>query len=146
MVDFVMEEASVKRILAHPAGTVGSDGLLGGEPHPRAYGTFPRILGKYVREEKVTSLEEMIRRMTSQPARIIGLQDRGIIREGLAADIVIFHPDTIIDQATYENPRQFNMGISAVIVNGQMVIEGENAYRKPSGKVFTREYAVKKRG
>lgn len=140
MIDFVMNEESVKMILAHPAGTVGSDGLLGGEPHPRAYGSFPRILGKYVREEKVTSLEEMIRRMTSQPARIIGLQDRGIIREGLAADIVVFNPDTIIDQATFEKPRQFNKGIEYVVVNGEIVIEGDNVYRKPVGKVFKREY------
>ncbi|WP_194841097.1 N-acyl-D-amino-acid deacylase family protein [Sporosarcina cascadiensis] len=140
MIDFVMNEESVKRIVAHPAGTVGSDGLLGGEPHPRAYGSFPRILGKYVREEKVTTLEDMIRRMTSQPARIIGLQDRGILREGMAADIVVFDPDTIIDQATFENPRQFNIGIDYVIVNGDVVIEGEDAYRTPSGKVFTREY------
>lgn len=144
MIDFVMDEASVKKILAHPAGTVGSDGLLGGEPHPRAYGSFPRILGKYVREEGVTSLEEMIRRMTSQPARIIGLQDRGIIRAGLVADIVIFNQETIIDQATFEQPRQFNIGIDYVIVNGQVVIEGENAYRKPAGIVFTRNYLGKK--
>lgn len=143
MIDFVMNEESVKMILAHPAGTVGSDGLLGGEPHPRAYGSFPRILGKYVREEKVTSLEEMIRRMTSQPARIIGLQDRGIIREGLAADIVVFNPDTIIDQATFEKPRQFNIGIEYVVVNGEIVIEGENGYRKPVGKVFKREFNSK---
>ncbi|MBY0221332.1 N-acyl-D-amino-acid deacylase family protein [Sporosarcina aquimarina] len=144
MIDFVMNEESVKRIVAHPAGTVGSDGLLGGEPHPRAYGSFPRILGKYVREEKVTTLEEMIRRMTSQPARIIGLQDRGILREGMAADIVIFDPDTILDQATFEEPRQYNIGIDYVIVNGDVVIEGDNAYRTPSGKVFTREYSKNK--
>ncbi|MFG6114792.1 amidohydrolase family protein [Halobacillus sp. MO56] len=142
MIDFVMDEESVKKILAHPAGTIGSDGLLGGEPHPRAYGSFPRILGKYVREEKVLPLEDMIRRMTSQPARIIGLQDRGIIREGLAADIVIFNPDKVIDQATYENPRQFNKGIQTVIVNGQVVIHGEEAFRKPAGEVFRRSYAT----
>ncbi|MEK3978611.1 D-aminoacylase [Psychrobacillus sp. FSL K6-2836] len=140
MIDFVMNEESVKMILAHPAGTVGSDGLLGGEPHPRAYGSFPRILGKYVREEKVTTLEEMIRRMTSQPARIIGLQDRGIIRERLAADIVIFDPDKIIDQATFEKPRQHNVGIETVIVNGQVVVQGEEAYRKPVGVVIVRDY------
>ena len=140
MIDFVMNEESVQAILAHPAGTIGSDGLLGGEPHPRAYGSFPRILGKYVRENHVLSLEEMIRRMTSQPARIIGLQDRGIIREGMAADIVIFNPDSIIDQATYETPRQHNKGIDYVIVNGQIVINKEQSYRKPAGVVFKREY------
>jgi N-acyl-D-amino-acid deacylase len=140
MIDFVMNEESIKAILAHPAGTIGSDGLLGGEPHPRAFGSFPRILGKYVREEKVLPLEDMIRRMTSQPARIIGLQDRGILREGLAADIVIFDPDHIIDQATFEKPRQYNLGIDTVIVNGQVVIQGEQAYRKAAGKVIRREY------
>jgi N-acyl-D-amino-acid deacylase len=140
MIDFVMNEESVQAILAHPAGTIGSDGLLGGEPHPRAYGSFPRILGKYVRENHVLSIEEMIRRMTSQPARIIGLQDRGIIREGMAADIVIFNPDSIIDQATYETPRQHNKGIDYVIVNGQIVINKEQSYRKPAGVVFKREY------
>jgi len=142
MIDFVMDEASVKAIMAHPAGTVGSDGLLGGEPHPRAYGTFPRILGRYVREERVTSLEEMIRRMTSQPARIIGLQDRGIIREGLAADLVIFDPDRIVDQATYENPRQFSPGVETVIVNGQVVVHKGEVYRKPAGKVLRRSYGL----
>lgn len=140
MIDFVMNEESVKMILAHPAGTIGSDGLLGGEPHPRAYGTYPRVLGKYVREEKVTTLEEMIRRMTSQPARIIGLQDRGIIREGLMADIVIFNPNTVIDNATFENSRQFNTGIEYVVVNGKIIIDGEQAFRKPAGKVIKRQY------
>lgn len=142
MIDFVMNEESVKAILKHPAGTIGSDGLLGGEPHPRAYGSFPRILGKYVREEKVLTLEDMIRRMTSQPARIIGLQDRGIIREGLIADIVIFDPDEIIDQATYEKPRQFNKGVDTVIVNGQIIIHGDKAYRKHAGEVIRRMYSI----
>lgn len=141
MIDFVMNEESVKAILAHPAGTIGSDGLLGGEPHPRAYGSFPRILGKYVREEKVLPLEDMIRRMTSQPARIIGLQDRGILREGLAADIVIFNPDTIIDQATFEKPRQYNIGIQAVIVNGEIIIQEEQSFAKQAGRVLRREYS-----
>lgn len=140
MIDFVMNEESIKAILAHPAGTIGSDGLLGGEPHPRAFGSFPRILGKYVREEKVLPLEDMIRRMTSQPARIIGLQDRGVLREGLVADIVIFDPDQIMDQATFEKPRQYNLGIDTVIVNGQVVIQGEQAYQKAAGKVIRREY------
>lgn len=143
MIDFVMNEESVKAILAHPAGTIGSDGLLGGEPHPRAYGSFPRILGKYVREEKVTSLEDMIRRMTSQPARIIGLQNRGIIREGMGADIVIFDPNQIIDQATFGKPRQYNIGIKAVIINGQVVIHEGEAYKKDAGSVIRRQYSKK---
>ncbi|SIT73469.1 N-acyl-D-amino-acid deacylase family protein [Edaphobacillus lindanitolerans] len=144
MIDFVMNEESVKQILSHPSGTVGSDGLLGGEPHPRAYGSFPRIIGKYVREERITSLEEMIRRMTSQPARIIGLQDRGIIREGLVADLVIFDPDTISDRATYEKPRQYNHGIRFVIVGGRVVIDGENAIAQGSGEVIRRVYSIER--
>lgn len=142
MIDFVIDEASVKAFLKHPAGTIGSDGLLGGKPHPRAYGSFPRVLGKYVREEQVLPLEDMIRRMTSQPARIIGLQDRGIIREGLKADIVIFDPEEVIDQATYEDSRQFNKGIEVVIVNGQMIIQGEKSFHKPAGEVVRRSYKV----
>jgi len=142
MIDFVMDEACVKAIMAHPAGTVGSDGLLGGKPHPRAYGTFPRILGRYVREESVTSLEEMIRRMTSQPARIIGLQDRGIIREGLAADLVLFDPERILDQATFENPCQYSLGVETVIAGGQIVVHKGEVYRKPAGKVLRRSYVL----
>lgn len=141
MIDFVMDEESVKKILAHPAGTVGSDALLGGEPHPRAYGSFPRILGKYVRQEGVTSLEEMIRRMTSQPARIIGLQDRGIVREGLRADLVIFNPDSILDHATYDEPRQYSEGILMVIVGGKMIIQREQAFHHETGQVIRRRYA-----
>lgn len=141
MIDFVMDEESVKKILAHPAGTVGSDALLGGEPHPRAYGSFPRILGKYVRQEGVTSLEEMIRRMTSQPARIIGLQDRGIVREGLRADLVIFNPDSIRDHATYDEPRQYSEGILMVIVGGKVIIQGEHAFHHKTGQVIRRRYA-----
>jgi N-acyl-D-amino-acid deacylase len=140
MIDFVMNEESVKLIMSHPAGTIGSDGLLGGEPHPRAYGSFPRVLGKYVREEKILPLEDMIRRMTSQPARIIGLQDRGILREGLAADIVIFNPDTVIDRATYENSRQSPVGIHYVIVNGEVIKDPHGTYPKPVGRVVRRKY------
>src|SRR5699024_2667817 len=130
MIDFVIDESSIKKIISHPSGTIGSDGLLGGEPHPRAYGTFPRILGKYVREEKVTSLEEMIRRMTSQPARIIGMQDRGIIRTGLKADLVVFDEEKIIDNATFEKPRQYSDGIEYVVVNGTVIVDGDSTNKE----------------
>ena len=142
MIDIVINEDDIKLICQHPAGTLGTDGLLAGKPHPRAFGSYPKVLGEFVREDKILPLEQMIRRFTSQPARIIGLQDRGIIREGLAADIVIFDPDTIIDHATFENPEQFSTGIDKVIVNGQIVIDGLDAYRKPTGKVFRRKYHV----
>ncbi|MBO2536317.1 N-acyl-D-amino-acid deacylase family protein [Rummeliibacillus suwonensis] len=143
MIDFVINEDDVRKILTHPAGTIGSDGLLGGEPHPRAYGTFPKILGKYVREERLTSLEEMIRRMTSQPARIIGLQNRGIIREGMIADIVIFDEETIIDKATYEQPRQYNEGMDAVIVSGHIILLGDRTFPQQAGEVIHRKYTNK---
>ncbi len=87
-------------------------------PHPRGYGNNARVLGHYVRELKLISLEDAIRKMTSLPAQTFGFRDRGLIREGFAADIVIFDENTITDQATFENPHQFPVGISHVIVNG----------------------------
>jgi len=92
-------------------------------PHPRAYGTFPRILGKYVREEKVITLEDAIRKMSGLPAERLGLKDRGLIKTGYMADIVIFNPEKIIDKATYVNPHQFPEGIKYVIVNGEVVVK-----------------------
>ena len=106
-------------------------------PHPRAYGTFPRILGKYVREEKVLSLPEAIRKMTSLPASNLGLKDRGLIREGMAADLVIFDAEKIIDKADYSNPHQYPEGLLHVIVNGQPVIlDGEHTGNKPGKALF----------
>ncbi len=100
---------------------MGSDGLLVGErPHPRAWGTFPRFLARYVREFGVISLEECVRKMTSLPARRLGLDDRGTVQAGMAADLVVFDPDTVCDTATYEEPKSFPEGISYVIVNGQV--------------------------
>jgi N-acyl-D-amino-acid deacylase len=105
---------------------------FGGNPHPRFYGTFPRILGKYVREEKLLTLEEAVRKMTSLAASRMGLLDRGVLREGMAADIVVFDPDTIIDKATFEKSHQYSVGISEVVVNGSTVIRGgEHTGAKP---------------
>lgn len=140
MIDFVMDEASVSAIMQHPAGTICTDGLLGGEPHPRAYGSFPKVLGKYTREDQLFSLEESIRRMTSQPARIIGFTDRGIIRKGLKADLIVFNEDTVKDTATYENPRSYPVGIEWIFVNGQAVVEGDTAHHIASGEVLKRTY------
>jgi N-acyl-D-amino-acid deacylase len=99
------------------------EGLMGRHrPHPRAYGTFPRVLGKYVREEKILSLEEAIRKMTSLPASRSGFKDRGLLKQGLAADIVIFDPNTVSDKATYADPHQFPTGINYVIVNGRVAV------------------------
>ncbi len=106
-------------------------------PHPRAYGTFPRILGKYVREEKVISLEDAIRKMTSLPAARLGLKKRGLIKEGFAADLVMFDPKKIIDKATYTNPHQFPEGIEYVIVNGEIVVrKGKHTGIKPGKSLF----------
>ena len=119
-------EEPIKAIVKHPLGGYATDAIdIGrGKPHPAAYGTYPRILGKYVREEKLLTLEDAIRRMTSFPANRLGIRDRGIIREGYFADLVLFDSDKIMDRATYENPRQFAEGIECVIVNGQTLLEG----------------------
>jgi len=117
------EEEDVRRIMTHHAHMVGSDSLLiGGKPNPRTYGTYPRYLGRYVRELGILTLEDCIRKMTSLPAQRLGLQDRGLLREGLAADIVIFDPDTVIDKATFEAPRRYPEGILYVLVNGELVV------------------------
>ena len=92
-------------------------------PHPRTYGTNARVLGKYVREEKIISLEEAIRRMTSLPAQKFQLKDRGLLKEGMAADIVVFDENEVADKATFEKPHQFSAGFKYVLVNGQVVIE-----------------------
>jgi N-acyl-D-amino-acid deacylase len=129
----------VNKAIKHPLTMIGSDGWALpniGKPHPRAYGTFPRILGRYVREMGILTLEEAIKKMTSFPARRIGLKDRGLIMEGMYADITIFNPDIIIDKATYENPHQYPEGIEYVLINGEIVIEkGEYTGAMP-GKVL----------
>src|SRR5690606_22186065 len=102
---FMMDEADVRRILAYPHTMIGSDGLPHDEhPHPRLWGTFPRVLGHYVREVKLFPLEQAIRKMTGLSAAQFGLTDRGVLREGAYADLVLFDPSTIIDAATFEKP------------------------------------------
>ena len=120
-----MGEDDVKRIMQEPFTMIASDSgvrqLDESIPHPRGYGNNARVLGRYVRELKLISLEDAIRKMTSLPAQTFGFRDRGLIREGFAADLVIFDESTIIDQATFDKPHQFPLGISYVIVNGQTV-------------------------
>src|SRR4029079_19547396 len=114
----------IRRFLQHPIGMVGTDSTFVGEkPSPRTYGSFPRILGQFVREEALLSLEEAIRRMTSSPAPRLGLKDRGMLRDGYVADVVVFDPETVKSNATYDEPRQFPDGIEHVIVNGVPVVE-----------------------
>lgn len=136
----------VIKSIKYPLTMIGSDSWAFpnvGKPHPRAYGTFPRILGRYVREMSILTLEEAVRKMTSFPARRMGLKDRGLIMEGMWADITIFDPNTIIDKATYEDPHQYPEGIEYVLVNGEIVIEkGEYTGAMP-GKVL-RKFSNKK--
>ncbi len=130
-------EEDIATIMHHPLHMVGSDGVItSGQPHPRLYGSFPRVLGKYCREEKVLDLPTAVQHMTAAPARRLGLTDRGLLREGLAADIVVFDPATVIDTATYRQPRQFPVGIPHVIVNGVTVVrDGEMTGQRP-GRVL----------
>ncbi|MBI4788114.1 MAG: D-aminoacylase [Chloroflexi bacterium] len=144
MISFMMSEENVRLGLQQPWMTVGSDGLalaprgiLGqGKRHPRSYGTFPRVLGEYVRENKVITLPEAIRRMTSQSADMLGLRDRGRVQTGLAADIFVFNADTIADRATYGEPYQFPSGIEYVIVNGQVTVARDKQRDVMAGKVM----------
>jgi N-acyl-D-amino-acid deacylase len=126
MVYHSMNEEDVKHFMKYPFNMFGADGGVSngkGMPHPRTYGTNARVLGKYVREEKIISLEEAIRRMTSLPAQKFQLKDRGLLKEGMAADIVVFDENEVADKATFENPHQFSAGFKYVLVNGQLVIE-----------------------
>jgi N-acyl-D-amino-acid deacylase len=126
-----LDEGDVARIMRHPQTMIASDGRLTepgiGHPHPRWYGTFPRVLGRYVREQGVLSLEEAVQKMTSMPADAMGLVDRGQVATGLTADLVVFDPATVIDRATFENPHQYGDGIDFVIVNGVVTVD-EGAY------------------
>jgi N-acyl-D-amino-acid deacylase len=119
---FDMDEADVRRVLAHPMAMIGSDGIPGdAHPHPRLWGSFPRVLGRYVRQEKVLPLEDAVRRMTSLPADRFRLKDRGRIAEGFHADLVLFDPATVIDTATFDHPVSPAEGIRQVWVNGEAV-------------------------
>ncbi|HEY1180345.1 MAG TPA: D-aminoacylase [Phytomonospora sp.] len=124
----VGDEDNVRAIMGHRAHTAGSDGLYpGAKPHPRAFGTFPRYLGHYVRELGVLSLEDCVAHLSGRPARRLGLRDRGLVRTGFAADLVLFDPDTVADTATYDDPFGAPEGIRHVFVNGVAVLaDGED--------------------
>ncbi|SDZ93368.1 N-acyl-D-amino-acid deacylase family protein [Marinobacterium iners] len=136
---FMMDEQDVKRIMSSPDAMIGSDGLPEDKhPHPRLWGTFPRVLGRYVREQKLMTLEEGVHRMTGLSAQQFGLAERGQIKEGMFADITIFDPDSIIDTSTFEHPVSKAKGIEQVIVNGQLVWQnGEGTGIRP-GRVIKR--------
>jgi dihydroorotase/N-acyl-D-amino-acid deacylase len=140
MVFHVIDEGDVRRIMAHPMTMVGSDGRLSrpgeGVPHPRNYGTFPRVLGEYVRNQHVLTLEQAVNKMTGMSARRLGLTDRGCIRAGCFADITVFDPATIADKGTFTEPHQYPVGIDWVIVNGTPVVaEGTFTDARP-GRVL----------
>jgi N-acyl-D-amino-acid deacylase len=141
-----IDEADVRDLLGSPAVLVGSDGravardsVAGqGRPHPRFYGTFPRVLGHYTRDLGLLSLPEAVHKMTGRPAEVLGLAYRGLLREGYCADITVFDPATIADRATYEDPHRYPLGISTVIVNGVVVVESGEHTGALQGRVLRR--------
>jgi dihydroorotase/N-acyl-D-amino-acid deacylase len=126
----IMDERDVRTALAHPLVSIDTDSgaraedgpLAQSKSHPRGWGTFPRILGKYVRDEKLLTLEEAVRKMTSRAAARVGLRDRGILRPGFLADVTVFDPATIRDVATFEDPNRYSVGVRHVFVNGERVV------------------------
>jgi N-acyl-D-amino-acid deacylase len=137
----------VKKELAKPWISFGSDEasqapegvFLKSNPHPRAYGNFARVLGKYVRDEKVIPMKEAIRRLSGLPATDLGLDHRGFLKEGMFADVVVFDPATIADRATYEKPHQYAVGVKHVFVNGVQVLkDGEHTGAKPGCALWGR--------
>jgi N-acyl-D-aspartate/D-glutamate deacylase len=141
-VHHTMSEDDVKTVMRVPWISIGSDGSAlnqkyPGKPHPRSFGTNPRVLGRYTREEKVLRLEDAVRKMTSMPARVLGLKDRGLLREGYWADIVVLDPDRVADTATYDNPKQYPKGIDYVLVNGTVVVDnGQHTGRRPGRVIY----------
>jgi dihydroorotase/N-acyl-D-amino-acid deacylase len=141
---FGMSENDVAYILKQPWVSIDNDsqgtapdGILGRQhPHPRAYGTFPRILRKYVREEKLLTLEDAIRKFSALPAQRMRLTDRGVLKGGMWADIVMFDPAQVRDMATFENPNQLSKGMQYVLVNGVPVIDGGKMTSALPGKVL----------
>ena len=138
MVGFGMSEDNTERMLSHPLGMVCSDGgayapygpLSRSSPHPRGYGSFPRVLGHYVRERQAMSLEAAVHKMSGLPARKLGLRDRGVLRAGAVADVVVFDPNTVRDRATFDDPHQYPEGIEHVVVSGVHTIrDGEQSGR-----------------
>jgi len=136
MVDFYGTEEHVIRFMTRPEQNVCTDGLLGGKPHPRVFGSFPRVLGKYVREEQALTLEEAIKKMTSKPAEVFGFDRRGVLQIGNFADIVVFNPETVVDQGTFIDSVQYPKGIEYVVINGNVVLHSGVYEQKLTGKVL----------
>jgi N-acyl-D-amino-acid deacylase len=135
-----MSEDDVRTVMRHPSTMIGSDGIptLEGKPHPRLYGTFARVLGRYARDEKLFSLEQAVYRMTGFAAEKFGLRERGLVRAGAFADLVLFDPERIIDRGTFEDPKRAPEGIRAVFVNGARAIEDGRPTGVRTGRVLRR--------
>lgn len=138
----VLDEQDVRRIMVHSQTMIASDGRLSqpgdGHPHPRAYGTFPRVLGEYVRAQQLLPLHTAVHKMTQMPATRLGLTDRGVLRAGAIADVVIFDAATVRDQATFTEPHQYPVGIETVVVNGTIAVENGTPTGARAGRVVTR--------
>jgi N-acyl-D-aspartate/D-glutamate deacylase len=135
----LLDEADIDRILRHHTTMIGSDGGTGGAvPHPRSYGSFPRILRRYVAERNVLTLEDAIRRMTSMTAARLRLYDRGLVRPGLKADVVLFDPAVIADRATFDQPTEYAVGVRHVFVNGRLVLRDGILTNERPGQVIRR--------
>lgn len=136
----VLDEQDVRRIMVHPQTMIASDGRLSspgdGHPHPRAYGTFPRVLGEYVRTQKLLSLETAVHKMTQMPAQRLGLTDRGVLKVGAYADVVVFDAATVKDQSTFTEPHQYPVGIETVIVNGTVSVQDSKPTGVRAGRVL----------
>jgi N-acyl-D-amino-acid deacylase len=146
MVSFAQSLENVAKVLAHPALMIGSDSIplyegegdRPGKPHPRTYGTFPRVLGEYARDRKLFPLETAIHKMTGMPARRLGLADRGVVREGAFADLAVIDPGTVRDESSYADPHRYPSGIPYVVVNGVFAVDGGRWARAAgAGRVLT---------
>ena len=136
MYDYYGKDEHIVTFLTREESNVCTDGLLGGKPHPRVYGSFPRVLGKFVREMGALTLEEAIYKMTNKPAKTFKIENRGLLKEGYFADIVVFDEKTVIDRGTFVDPIQKPLGIDYVLVNGVVVVEKNQAIKNLAGKVL----------
>ncbi len=141
IISFMMDEDDVREAMASPLVMIGSDGMgvTEGGQHPRSFGTFPRVLGVYAREEGLLTLEEAVHKMTGMPAAKLGIDDRGVIKEGAYADLVLFDPERIIDKADFKNTQRYPEGIEMVLVNGEITVSDGLHTGAMSGRVLRRE-------
>jgi len=144
MVSFTQSLDNVAKVIAHPALMIGSDSIplfegdgdKPGKPHPRTYGTFPRVLGEYARERRLISMETAVHKMTGMPAGRLGLKDRGLLREGFAADVTVFDPAAVKDESTYADPHRYPSGIPYVIVNGAVAVDSGRMQGPGAGRIL----------